>query len=127
MPRGRPKFEPEMVEARRSAVSAQTTRSVQNLVYKNRALEALGIFNENGDRVEDHSFPNLNLASDKRGAIKDRVLIEIGRIAYRHGDEAALYAAREIEARYASGELKTVQEGEAMIRRVRLAWKQTGV
>jgi hypothetical protein len=107
----------------RNVAQARTTRSVQNTVYRLTACEALGISSEEGEIREDHPYPNLWRRGEERGAVKSRVLTEIGRIVYEIDGEHARAAADYVEQAYAKGEIATVAQGEALLRAVRAEWR----
>ena len=119
--RGRPRFEPEWIgelERRGNDLSEATNRTRQNVLYRAAAMDVLGI----ADNPRGHPYPHLwNGPSRRRGARKDRVLTEIGRISYALGREVAVDWAAKIEALYANGGLGTVSEGADQLRAIRLA------
>jgi hypothetical protein len=66
---------------------------------------------------------NLFYRDSSRGAIKGCVLIQLGCIAHELGAEHARAAADYVEHAYASGEITTVEQGEAILRANSARWK----
>jgi hypothetical protein len=92
-------------------------RSVQHEAYMAKAIAALGMLE---NRTAYPHIWDTGRGEREKGAIKYRVLDELGRIATALGDEVAQILARKVDVAYADGALRTVAEGAEWLRRARL-------
>jgi hypothetical protein len=115
--RGRPPlFEPEHDAATLPIWSDKITtkRSLRNKQYAVRGLQAISP--DGGDK------PNLRhnwFAGDGKN-YRQAILMELGRIAARYGDAAAMTMADKVVDGVAAGDFTTTREATAWLRRARL-------